>query len=89
MKEVRKIIPFVIAACIAATLFTFNPSQEAHVAKIKAEYIETSPKTWRATWWNYERSLEYRGYLFFSVVNRKNRPRSIGIAGAVATVEER
>ena len=89
MKETRKAIPFLLAVCTAFALFYLNPDEETHVAKIKADYVDSNPKTWRATWWTYEHSLERHDYLFFSVMKRKNRPRSIGVAGFVATMGER
>ena len=89
MKETKKAIPFLLAVCTVVALFYLNPAEEAHFAKIKAEYVDSNPKTWRATWWTYERSLERHDYFFFSVVKRKNRPRSIGVAGVVATIDER
>ena len=87
MKETKKIIPFLVATCTVFALFHLNPPQEAHIAKIKAEYTEAHSRTWRVTWWSYERSLQYNDYLFFSVVKRTGRPTTIGIAGIVATVE--
>lgn len=88
MKETRKIIPFLAAACTVFALFYFNPNEEAHVAKIKAQYVESNPRTWRATWWNYERSFESRDYLFFSTVKHKQRPISIGICSFVYVWDE-
>ena len=87
MNETKKLIPFLLAACTVLALLYLNPAERAHVATIKAEYIDGNPRTWRATWWNYERSLERHDYLFFSVVKRSDRPRSIGIAGLVTTVD--
>lgn len=86
MKESRKIIPFLIAACTAFVLFLSNPPAETHVAKIKAEYMQSNPRTWRVTWGRYERSLKPYDYLFFSVVKRNNRPISVGIAGFIITI---
>jgi hypothetical protein len=87
MKETKKAIPFLVAACMVFALFYFNPDKEAHIDKIKAEYIKSNPMTWRATWLIYERSLEHQNYLFFSVVKRKHQHRSLGIAGMVVTLE--
>lgn len=87
MKESKKALPFIVAAFTALALFTLNPSKETHFARIKAEYVESNPLTWRMSWWLYESSLEHHDYLFFSVVKRKDRPISIGLAGTIVTIE--
>lgn len=88
MKETRKIIPFLAAACTVLGLYYLNPKEETHFAEIKAEHLRSNPMTGRATWLVYERSLERQDYLFFSLVKRKDKLRSIGIAGFVATIDE-
>lgn len=88
MKETKKIIPFVCALLIAGALAYFNPSKEEHIERIKEKYIEESPRTWQATWWRYERSLEYRNYFFFSATKQKHRPITYGVLGYIITKED-
>lgn len=88
MKETKKAVPFLVAISLAIILFHTNPTKESHFGKIKAEYVETNLITWRATWWNYERSLSHQDYLFFSVVKRKHRPKTIGVLGFVIVLSE-
>lgn len=89
MKETKKAIPFLVAACVVFGLFHFNPDEEAHIAKIKAEYIEHNPMTWRATWWSQALAFDYQDYLFFSVVKQKERPISLGVLGLVVLRNEK
>jgi len=74
------VIPFFAALLVVLAIYITRPSPESHMETIRENYF-AERTTASATWWYYQRSLEYYDYLFFSVVKHKHETKSIGLFG--------